>query len=163
MLKYNDQHVPPSAEDIADLEAKIGYQLPADFVSFIQDADASIDYPNSLNLTTGQTASVDCFEPFNNLENMHQLAQNLYKISSFLPFADDGIGDFFCIMLDRKNDDFGSVFFLDHETAQTLKIATSFDDFRTQIKPSVDDPVAENSTSPSYVWISDDAKKLLGR
>jgi hypothetical protein len=140
---YNpSDDTPPNDAEIERLEETIGYRLPADFIAFVKDAQAGVPESNVIVLPDGHTTSLSCFDDFFELDENFALIRSNYaedRLPPLLAFADDSVGNYFCLHLGAQN--YGAVSFLEHEEAILQFLAPTFTDFLGLVKE-------DNSTPP---------------
>ena len=141
MIKFNKSGQPPTPGDIAALETKIGHKLPQNFIDFIRDPEAGVVYPNIYHIVpvdhlAQAEGTLRDFEPFSRLKEGFIYTSKNYAAPALLPFAFDSCGNHICLCVDEAREDYGAVYFLDHEFDNSYSlIGKSFEEFLTNIKP----------------------------
>lgn len=105
-------------DDIQEIEAELGYQLPEDVRA-------------SLRLHNG---TIDCFADIWRLLNIDEIAEEQRRLSLgysvkrpyWIPLASDGCGDFLCVDVEPEpGEQLGQMIHFDHETVSSW-VAPSF-------------------------------------
>jgi hypothetical protein len=117
--------------DIENLENYLKSQLPKRFLDFLKDANASFPLKDILEIKneTYVINNILDFRSKSNHENFYKIYEDIKdEIKSLVPFARDGLGNYFLIDLKALY-----VFFYDHETSKIIKLL-SFEDFLNNLK-----------------------------
>jgi len=167
MLKFNKTGVPPTAEEISELEAKIGHKLPQQFTDFICNPESGVVYPNSYQIVPADNLAqtegeLRDFEPFKNFANGFHMISKEYTTPPLLPFAFTSCGDHICICIDEARGDYGAVYFLDHEfDASFSLIGSSFDEFAASLRPRDTSNIHEWDHIDADVALTDAARQII--
>lgn len=126
-IKFNATGIAPTAEEISALERTIGHKLPQDFINLY--ADISIEFPllNEIKFLSGpeEWGCIASVVSFSHLGNKYAFFCERYGFTKYLPFASDASGNFIVVAIDDGDNDYASVYFLDHETDECSFIAPS--------------------------------------
>jgi hypothetical protein len=127
---------------LADFENKTGIELPAEYKNFLLCHNGGQPIPSFFWIEPNEDgSSVYQFYGLHSGSNPFSIdaliPQNKYGLpGSLLPIGDDGVGNYICVGI--SNDNFGVIFFLDHDThpfnypnsmVGVTILANSFDEF----------------------------------
>ncbi len=151
---------PTTNGTIAAFEKYIGHQLPTDYQQFLLKYNGGRPEPDAFLLDVGygeEENIVLCFFPMRDLsvgnvvvgeleglrtwplhcawDALYSDLETLYQTelkNPLLPIGTDGSGNYICIVL--SGSEAGTVVFLDHETAESTKLANNFEAFLTSLR-----------------------------
>jgi hypothetical protein len=142
-----DEAFPPApAGTIEGVEARLGVKLPDDYKSFLQRQNGGEPAPNFFNEMVGvrylYSAGPNDDEYIDDLDSIAELfspegeADDVLE-PGFLVIGADGIGNRLCLKVSA--DDYGAVYFWDHELADSpegyTRLTDTFTDFFEALRP----------------------------
>jgi cell wall assembly regulator SMI1 len=150
-----------SPDQVLAFERHIGHSLPPDYRGFVLTHNGGRPVPDAFTLRTdrGEDESiVMCFFPLRDLSlgqidadgidglrswplhcawgDLQNDLENLYEIEldpPLLPIGTDGFGNYISMVL--AGEQTGAVVFLDHETAESWPLSSSFTAFLDSLRP----------------------------
>jgi cell wall assembly regulator SMI1 len=156
---------PPTREQIADVEAAIGYDVPERYKEFLKEFNGAIPQENIFDFPGGAKQScVHEFLPLSEVVDVYN-SGNFDKHPTLLPIAVDSTGNFICTSLGE--DRAGEVYFLDHELtddpAGVSRLAGSIPQFLEMLQPFDPSTVELEPGQVKFAWIDPEFLKANQR
>jgi len=146
MITFDNPGPGLAESDVADLEANLGFALPASYRQFLLDHNGGRPDPDCVDVPGFEETDVQVFFGVRRPIESSRIEWNIDTLrrrldAGLVPIACDSGGNVFCLSL--RQEDRGVVFycdlqsvFADFETRPTVySVATSFDSFVTAIHP----------------------------
>lgn len=119
---------PISSEEISTFEAQIQHNLSADYRFFLENFKGA----RLLNTVAKTDQGNTVIQKLYDFESLHDVLHGMYEgftIEKYhmLPFCNDAFGNLFCLYLNGEN--FGKIYFYNHETEDFYYTNNSFTDF----------------------------------
>ena len=143
----------PSEAEIQDLERQLGFRLPNRFRALLPQLNGARAEPNVIK-GSGEDYGIIRFK------KIEHIAQSKNAIDSenpsdllLVPFADDGCGDWFCVVA-ADCPEKGTIYFVDHEISGDeafSKIAANLDELLECAKPDIDTDSGDSTKVPNLI------------
>lgn len=141
-LKFTDSESPASADELTEVEIKLGATLPVTYRNFLAVNNGGLPEPNVVDIEGLSDSPTDIQVFFGTRRNFPSstLAWNIDEMKSrhpnarLLPIARDSGGNLFCLKTDPVS--YGEVIYLDifGGSYQSYLVATEFDRFLKKIR-----------------------------
>ena len=152
----------PSEAEIQDLERRLGFRLPDRFRSLLPQLNGAQAEPNVVKGPGDEDYGISGFE---NIEDIVDSKNAIDSENSsdllLVPFADDGCGDYFCVVA-ADCPEKGAVYFVDHEIAGDdtfSRVAADLDELFEGAEPDVD--TDDDDYKATVVWMKPEFLELL--
>ena len=152
----------PSEAEIQALERQLGFPLPDRLRALLPQLNGAQAEPNVIKGPGDEDYGISRFE------NIEHIAQSKNAMDSvrpsdllLVPFADDGCGDWFCVVA-ADCPEKGAVYFVDHEIAGDdafSRVAASLDELFEGAEPDIDTDDDDNKAT--VVWMKPEFLELL--
>ncbi len=151
----------PSEAEIRDLERQIGFRLPNRVRVLLPQLNGARAEPNVIKGPGDEDYGISRFE------NIEDIVDSKNAIDSgnpsdllLVPFADDGCGDYFCVVA-VDGPEKGAIYFVDHEIAGDdafSRVAADLDELFEGAEPDID---TDDDNKATVVWMKPEFLELL--
>jgi len=129
MLKFNKTGVPPTAEEISELEAKIGHKLPSKLVQVYSDPTIEFTYPNKFPTQDNESyfGDLSSIFSFTELADEYKFFSSRYGFNHLLPIATDTGSNFILVDLNETGNTYGHIYYFEfdlrdlHKTSEDIR------------------------------------------
>ena len=152
----------PSEAEIQDLERQLGFRLPDRFRALLPQLNGAEAEPNVIKGPADEDYGISRFEEIEHIAQSKEAMDSVRPSNLLLvPFADDGCGDWFCVVA-ADCPERGAIYFVDHEIEGDdafSRIAASLDELFENAEPDLDTDDDDNKAT--VVWVKPELLELL--
>ena len=140
----------PSEAEIQDLERQLGFRLPDRFRALLPQLNGAQAEPNLIKGPGDDDYGISRFEEIEHItQSKNAMDSGNPSDLSLVPFADNGCGDWFCVVADDCPEK-EAVYFVDHEIEGDdafSRIAASLDELFESAEPDIDTDADDNKST----------------